>query len=455
MAAPTPKGFLNSGVVDLTEKYGGGNVTDEGVSYTPPENLNNTTFNKIASKGYPQPQTPIALDKIGTSAGESLSVYKDVGTTDPVEGSREWWNKFYDDQKNMLMELYGGTQDKLDAEKRNSQQMASITYDKLKKYLPMQVKAQGLGGLGVSESTMLQAHNNYVNQMGQIGSDYSSKTADLEAKRTSALGELENYRTSKLDEIQTNEWQAAYDNALTSIDNSGIFDPELMKLFTEQFRGKVSDSQFNALLARGEAVATANKQARDDAAAADEKAKTEESTKTYNALCVDLQNPNYYGNYTEAGIRALGAQYGWTEDQIQGAVDIWNGTKANVEGELEEEEASQYGAKAYISGIQNGKFDGGSREALYEECLIQRNEGYMTDDDILKVMQAYDYRTLFKEGFISADLFYGLLNGNEDSIKEWENKLSFFEIIFRPLGLKEPLTLEKLAAIARAAAEQG
>jgi len=93
----------------------------------------------------------------------------------------------YDRSTAELLENYGTAQSALDKNKRQSQQNASITLDKLKKYLPTQVKAQGLGGLGVSESTMLQAYNNYNSDMGAIESDYQDRKSDLET----------NYNTSK------------------------------------------------------------------------------------------------------------------------------------------------------------------------------------------------------------------------------------------------------------------
>ncbi len=126
-------------------------------------------------------------------------------TDNPVEGSKEWWNNYYDDQKNTLLENYSGAQEKLDTEKKQAQQNASIAYDRLKKYLPMQLKAQGLGGLGVSESAMIQAQNNYINQMGNIGSEYSANVAELESNKTNALSELENYRVNKIDSIHKEE----------------------------------------------------------------------------------------------------------------------------------------------------------------------------------------------------------------------------------------------------------
>ena len=247
--------------------------------------------------------------------------------------SKEYWSNFYDDQRNSLLSLYGGAQKKLDDEKKNSQQMASIAYDKLKRYLPTQIKAQGLGGLGVSESTMLEAENNYANQMADISSAYSSKTADLEAQKTSALGELENYRVAKLDGLQTEEWNTAYDNAGAAIDNSGIYDQEKMNEFVEQFRGKVSDSQFNALVSRGQSVVATNKQGRDDVA--------QEDTSLYSAKAyIDrIQGGKYMGTREElyeACLQNRNAGY-MTDEEVKQVMYEYDMRYAYGEGKISTE----------------------------------------------------------------------------------------------------------------------
>jgi hypothetical protein len=92
-------------------------------------------------------------------------------------------------QKNNLLDQYNKAQSSLEQEKTQSQQQASIQLDKLKKYIPTQIKAQGLGGLGVSESTLLKANSDYQNKMGQIASDIGARQLDL----------LQSYNTGVLD----------------------------------------------------------------------------------------------------------------------------------------------------------------------------------------------------------------------------------------------------------------
>ena len=65
-------------------------------------------------------------------------------------------------QKNNLLDQYNKAQSSLEQEKTQSQQQASIQLDKLKKYIPTQIKAQGLGGLGVSESTLILPNTKFT-----------------------------------------------------------------------------------------------------------------------------------------------------------------------------------------------------------------------------------------------------------------------------------------------------
>lgn len=97
----------------------------------------------------------------------------------------------YNKNQAELLKNYQSSASSLEKSKNQSLQSASITYDKLKKYLPTQIKAQGLGGLGVSESTMLQAHNNYAVQTGNIKNEYNANKTALEEKYGTDKASLE------------------------------------------------------------------------------------------------------------------------------------------------------------------------------------------------------------------------------------------------------------------------
>lgn len=168
----------------------------------------------------------------------------------------------------------------LDKSKMQSQQNASITLDKLKKYIPTQIKAQGLGGLGVSESSLLNAYNNYSSDMGAIENDYQDRKSSLE--EAYAQDNLQSWQTSK-DSVSgifdgyksafENNQKQAYQDAYNTISQSTETNESAILKYIEQFRNRLSDSDFLTLTQQAKQVAQANKQAYDK----EQVAKTEQS----------------------------------------------------------------------------------------------------------------------------------------------------------------------------------
>lgn len=75
---------------------------------------------------------------------------------------------------------------------------AAVSYDLLKKYLPIENERAGLTGLGVSESAGIEARNGYARRVGEIESAHAEEKAALDAtyqKEKSALAE--HYAKSK------------------------------------------------------------------------------------------------------------------------------------------------------------------------------------------------------------------------------------------------------------------
>ena len=219
-----------------------------------------------------------------------------------------------DDSLSQLEQFYKTTGEALDKSKRQSQQNASITLDKLKKYLPTQIKAQGLGGLGVSESTMLKAYNNYNSDMGAIESDYQQNKSTLETNyqdnkrgiesdrdsainsannaynnteasygesKAQALSDLERaYRSDSQSAWETAKGNAtgifdrykqkyeeaqkeAYQDAYATVSQSAETNEQNILNYIEQFRDRLSDNDFITLSQHAKQIAQSNKQAAD------------------------------------------------------------------------------------------------------------------------------------------------------------------------------------------------
>lgn len=203
-------------------------------------------------------------------------------------------NARYDGMADTAKAGFDSARRTLGENKATAQQNASIVYDKLRKYLPMKQRAQGLGGLG-TQSAELAAQNTYMTQMGGIASDYQSGMRAIDENETSSLGELERYRSDSLRENDTlhdslarsygetadTDARNAMDRylqgeetrrgetfdlvhgALTSSTSSDA--NELLNYLTG-YEGKVSDEQYGVLKAYAETVANANaKKASDEA----------------------------------------------------------------------------------------------------------------------------------------------------------------------------------------------
>ena len=243
-------------------------------------------------------QRPEGMDDGVWAAGNTLYSYyleeqRDEKQREELLGTR---NEYYDEQAENLLANYATAQEALDKSKRNSQQTSSITYDKLKKYLPTQIKAQGLGGLGVSETTMLQAQTNYANEMGEIERAYSEDSANLASNKADDMTNLEKYRQDALDSVnstydgiaRTREdnarlgasadiskyegvLSANFEEAWAIISESEYVDEADMTNLVNSFKNKVTGDKFNSLVSLGQSVLTKNQNAEADEVEAENK----------------------------------------------------------------------------------------------------------------------------------------------------------------------------------------
>lgn len=146
----------------------------------------------------------------------------------------------------------------LASERSAAEQSASITYDKLQKYLPQQLRAQGLGNLGVSDSAMLEAGNQYLATMAKLSGDYNAQERTLEeaygagalerelAKADEVKGVLDAYKVK-----EETEKKEAQDNAFTNLEtiiSGGYYNhPSELRVYLDEHKGELSDTQYNLL----------------------------------------------------------------------------------------------------------------------------------------------------------------------------------------------------------------
>lgn len=114
------------------------------------------------------------------------SVSRIEGMTDKDWELFEIYNNRYNQEK-ATTDTFNDNKANLEEQEKQARIQADIQMDRLNKYLPQQMNNRGLGGAtNLTESAMIQAMNNYQNQLGKIDNDYSKLQLDL----------LNNYNTN-------------------------------------------------------------------------------------------------------------------------------------------------------------------------------------------------------------------------------------------------------------------
>lgn len=252
-------------------------------------------------------------------------------------------DELYQAEIEKLQQNYGMSVDSLDTSKRNSQQAASITLDKLKKYLPTQIKAQGLGGLGVSESSMLQAYNEYNNRMGEIEGGYNANRASLDASYNDSKSALDTTRSSGVSDASL-EYQKNQ-SALDTNRNSALSELERAYLENKTNLGVAAGEQSQNIF---------------DKYLADYKAEQDEL-------------------YAEAADTILNSGY-TTEEEMQAYIDQFR-------GKLSSENIASL--QQYANGIAATNAENEQKE-LYDSALSAvMNSGYTTEQEILSFIDQF------------------------------------------------------------------
>lgn len=148
---------------------------------------------------------PEEMNDLDWDIGRALydAYQREQALTDDYNKKTSYYKQMYNSQQNAaeaaynnylqdIEEAYKASVDSLNDDRNSSQQAASIMLDKAMKYLPEQLKAQGLGGLGVSASAALDANNNYMNQLGAIMELYNQNKGTLDLGHGNDLRELAN-----------------------------------------------------------------------------------------------------------------------------------------------------------------------------------------------------------------------------------------------------------------------
>lgn len=220
-------------IIEAQRQIGASTNPSQTTPITPPQNTDTSTpartdegsYNGTSdfleafkeNYGYDYDGTPLTRRE-GMSDGtwnalQSLYKYYQQGKDDEAKRNDELQseNQYYQGKEDEISQAFDASRQTLGENKGKAQQNASISLDKLLKYLPAQAKAQGYEGLGTSESSALQAYANYNNNMGDIASDYNSKMTSLDQSEISEKNDLAKQKKDTLAGI--NDKYDAYERA--------------------------------------------------------------------------------------------------------------------------------------------------------------------------------------------------------------------------------------------------
>lgn len=389
-----PSQYFDGGVVGTV----GGGFKGTGVPFTPPASG--------GSGGVSNGGTTT-----GTGAGTSTG---DSTPTTPTDTKPETG-----ETSTMTYEQYIAEQKAREEEKRQAALKEAEIYKERAAADAQASYMQNMSTYGVNAETMAQmgltggGYSDYLNAQA-----YAQKRSDLQAADRNKIAMEQQAETTYADgiaalnkdlftyqETQKANKQTGYNTLLSyAMDpNSGMTE-EIIRAMAKNIG--LSEEEIQSI------ISTMN--------TAQSTAKNEYANNAFTALIADLQNPNAYGNYSEAGIRALGKQWGWTDEQIQQAVDIWNDTKKGAEVSLDGESGT-FDIKQEIKNIQDGLYVDSSGnpytwEFIHETILRARNAGEkVTDEDIANAKTAYDRWIFYKQGNVTTENYYDAQYGDEEA----------------------------------------
>ena len=134
---------------------------------------------------------------------------------------------------------------------------ATVGYELLKKYLPIENEQAGLSGLGVSESAGIEARNGYARRVGEIESAHDEKKAALDASYQKERASLaEHYAEGQAEadalaferEKHTRAAQdSAYESALDILKSEKINSEKDLDRLLASVKPHVRDEQYSML----------------------------------------------------------------------------------------------------------------------------------------------------------------------------------------------------------------
>lgn len=192
------------------------------------ESLNTQRLNELASKYGLANYVP----------GQSFDTVKDKMSAEDYETSQKLMN-YYTNQKS-LTDAYNYNKDLVEQNQKKVLQENAISKELAMKYMPEHMKLQGMGGLGVSESSVIEANNNFRNARNTINADAELRKNELLKNYQDDMRNLDNSATTETQSIR-DKYQAIFEeNSATKLANLETLLIDKLSAMSQDSQGRIS-----------------------------------------------------------------------------------------------------------------------------------------------------------------------------------------------------------------------
>ncbi len=192
------------------------------------ESLNTQRLNELASKYGISNYMP----------GQSFDAHKNKMSAEDYETSQKLMN-YYTNQKS-LTDAYNYNTEMVEQNQKKVLQENAISKELAMKYLPEHLKLQGMGGLGVSESSVIEANNNFRNARNTINSEAELRKNELLKNYQDDMRNLDNSATTETQSIR-DKYQALFEeNSATKLANLETLLIDKLSTMSQDSQGRIS-----------------------------------------------------------------------------------------------------------------------------------------------------------------------------------------------------------------------
>ena len=177
--------------------------------------------------------------------GQSLEAHKDKMSAEDYETSQKLLN-YYANQES-ITDDYNYNNNIIEQNQKKTLQENAISKELAMKYLPEHLKLQGMGGLGVSESAVISANNDFRNARNTINADAEMRKNELLKNYQDNMRTLDDNSSKETQSIR-DKYQALFEeNSATKLANLETLLIDKLSTMSQDSQGRISAEDKKAL----------------------------------------------------------------------------------------------------------------------------------------------------------------------------------------------------------------